>query len=841
MERIIFIGNLPYLEKLGLQKNNEFSIEGFDNSQIFDENNIRRVDIKAIVICELYSKTTTTTLLENIFLLRYFGYDQPVIVLSFLFFRQLCQIQPDILADFKEDPSHQFLRLPVTKEELLETIKKGSKCAYPKELPFVKSRAGKEMIDHVLGRSGKNNLKESSIIDYPNTFVDVDFPRYGNLPVCNVLLLDDDPEVLAEAEFYLKLYKKKHPDLDFILNLIKTQESSQVKELILNREKNIQCILLDWMLKSGDGEQRLRRKELVSLIQGERPELPIHIFSQSVDGISILKDLNNTNNIGFFTKEQIRVDPNSIFDKIVHQFNKRRESRFWEAYKQYVDKSTDTWHTPGHSRGASFRKSPFLLPFYNYFGENMFAADLSVSVEELGSLLDSTAYIKEAQDKAARTFGSKRVFFATNGSSTSNKIIIQTMLRPGDGVIVDRNCHKSVHYGIIQAGAMPYYMNSEFDIRLKIFSPPAIDEIKQRIKTAGEEADKEGIKLKAIIITGCTYDGMLIDVKQVVQIAHSAGLKIFIDEAWFAYSGFHPKFRQYSAIHSGADYVTHSAHKVLSAFSQASYIHINDPDFDEDYFREMFYIYTSTSPQYNIIASLDVAATQMEMEGFSLLDKLLEDVEYFRKGIKTFKRIKLVENKDFQHVFKNLVKDKVGFDPFKVLIDISELEYDEKELHKFLLSEGGLEIEKTTVTTVLVLFTIGTTTDKIFRLFAALKVLDDGNVYLKKQSKTYSKSDENKKIDLSFKLAGLPSLAFFSKDRKLMKLSEINDSTDKYVSVNLVTPYPPGIPYLVPNQIITSDIVKELILLNQNGIKIHGCHEGMLWVAEKDDINKNKF
>ena len=830
---IIFIGNIPYLERLDLGQRDDFTFVFYSDALQFIDSNTQKDDIKAIAVCEWYNGSPTSTLLENILLLRHFGYGSPIIVLSFLTYEQLKKVQSDILSSFSEDNSHQFLRLPVAIEELISAINQGQGCDNPKALPFVVCGAGKSVIDHALGRRDIHNL--SLVSDLPEGGL---IKKYVKFLVFNILLLDDDATVLKEVEWYLEQYKKGHPELDIEINLITIQNSNQVENLILDGGKNIQCVLLDWMLKQGDTNQKLKGKELVDLIQNKRPELPIYIFSQSDDGISILKSLRKTKNVGFFTKKQIKTDPNSVFGKIIHQYKKRCKSPFWEAYKQYVDSSTDTWHTPGHSRGASFRKSPYLLPFYNYFGENMFAADLSVSVEELGSLLDSTAYIKKAQEKAAKTFGSKYVFFATNGSSTSNKVIIQTMLRPGDGVIVDRNCHKSVHYGVIQAGAMPFYMNSEFDNDLRIFAPPSIAEIEKKIKEAKGKAQEMGINLKAIIITGCTYDGMLINVKKVVKIAHEANLKVFIDEAWFAYSGFHPNYREYSAIHSGADYVTHSAHKVLSAFSQASYIHVNDPDFNEDFFREIFYIYTSTSPQYNIIASLDVAATQMEMEGFSILDELIKNAQYFREGCKTFQHIKLVESTDFQAKFKNLQDDNVGFDPLKVLINIEDLGYNEKYIHEFLLSEGGLEIEKTTSTTILVLFTIGTTSDKIFRLFAALKALDDDNVNSKKRSRSTT-TPNGKKPNLEVDLKGLPSLAFFSHDkvREQKKLEELINSEDKYVSVNLVTPYPPGIPYMIPNQALTDDIVEELIALKNNGTEIHGCHDGKIWVAKNNDIN----
>ncbi|MDR0418772.1 MAG: aminotransferase class I/II-fold pyridoxal phosphate-dependent enzyme [Prevotellaceae bacterium] len=536
-------------------------------------------------------------------------------------------------------------------------------------------------------------------------------------------------------------------------------------------------------------------------------------------------DLYNPNigNVHFIQKKELVNNHLLELQRIINTFNERRRTPFWTAYKEYVEEANYTWHTPGHAGGQSFKNSPYLYPFYEFFGTNVFLGDLSVSVEHLGSLLDSTGYVGLTEAKAARTFNVRKTFFVTNGSSNSNKIILQTLLNAGDKAIIDRNCHKSVHYSLIQSRATPIYINSQFSSKYGIFAPPSIKDI--------ENAIKKNPDVKVVVLTGCTYDGILIPVRKVVELVKKfnkekkTNIKVFIDEAWFGYSSFHPYFAEYSAILSGADYITHSAHKVLSAFSQSSYIHVNDPDFDEDYFREIFHLYTSTSPQYQIIASLGVCSMQMETEGFKLLGKALEQAQRFRDAVrKRLTKIKVIEFSDFQKEFKHLRTYGYGNDPLKVLLDVSALESEMKDIQQYL-QEKGFEVEKTTVEgTILFLFTIGTSTSKEGELFFALSELE-------KESKRFDR--KLPRGDASIKIPDVETagLSYFFKPREPLPIA---DSLGR-ISSFFVTPYPPGIPVLVPGQTITKDHIEYIEQQMKDNRIIHGCDNGLIFVTKKKD------
>ncbi|MEO1263504.1 MAG: aminotransferase class I/II-fold pyridoxal phosphate-dependent enzyme [Bacteroidota bacterium] len=646
--------------------------------------------------------------------------------------------------------------------------------------------------------------------------------KHEKKTIINFLLVDEDIEWMEDFHSKFDIQKEeviKGKKIGLSLLKLNTDPNISITEdgiiknpgeaclSLLQSDLGIYCqgVLLDWELQS-----KLEKKELIRAIKKLRPELPIYILTQYCNGYEIVEGVSDLID-DYFSKLTAEADMKGMIHRLISHFNTRRKSPFWEAYRDYIVDSKDAWHTPGHFSGRSFMISDYINDFYYFFGKNTFAGDLSISVDNLGSLLDGTGHIKEAQRKAAHTFGAKHTFFVTNGSSTSNKIIIQTLLRKGDEVLVDRNCHKSVHYGIIQNGAVPVYLESEYDKELGIFAPPRFEDIQREIESGRHQ-------FKLLILTGCTYDGILSDIRSIVSLAHQHEIKVFIDEAWFAYAGFHPAYNRFSAVYAGADYVTHSSHKVLSSFSQASMIHVNDPAFDEDFFREIFYIYTSTSPQYQMIASLDVASTQMLMEGFRLVQQARHYADQFRTKVKeSLDYFRLVEEEGFRQAFPHLENEKVGYDPLKVLIDFSKTGMSRDEILGEIKSKAMLEIEKSTHSTFLVLFTIGTSDQKAVRLFKVLKEIES-KPHKTPRPLNHSLVDIPSEIKLTDGLT--PSEVFYGKRKRV----SIEDAVSK-VSAGLVVPYPPGIPLLVPAQEITQAHIDYLKSLVKKEVEVHGLFD----------------
>ena len=646
-----------------------------------------------------------------------------------------------------------------------------------------------------------------------------------NLPLLKILVIEDDEELLEQITTNMAKAIGNFERTDISVEITGANSvASAIHQVTLDSE--IQAVVLSWDVegfyegnRTNDVKMPYANVDIISAIKKIRVSIPIYILGLENQGLNIIDESIDIES--FFFRDDIILDPESILGYILNDFDDRCQAPFWKAYKNYVSETNDSWHTPGHCGGLSFRNSPYISDFYNFYGRNVFVGDLSVSVDSLGSLVDGTNAIGKAQEAAAYTFEVTRTYFITNGSSTSNKVILQTLLRSEDKVIVDRNCHKSVHYGIIQAGADPCYLSSVLHPDYGIFAPPSLTEIKTAIQ--------ENPDAKLIVLTGCTYDGLLLDIRAIVTMAHESGIKVFIDEAWFAYSLFHPHFRYYSAIDSGADYITHSAHKVVSAFSQASYIHINDPDFDADFFHEIFSMYVSTSPKYQIIASLDVCHKQLEMEGYGMLKDLLDQVAELKEQMKNFRYIKILEAEDFAAAFPNYTEDNVGHDPLKILIDVSRLEYSTNEIHRYLLDEIGLEIEKYTHSTMLVLLTLGGTRSKVIRLYNALKKLDQKKVTLATCKSRKKKLESLPPIRLSCP----PAKAFFGTRESISYESAVGR-----IAAGLVTPYPPGIPLLVPGQVIEKGTISYLRSLISQNVQIQGLYDGEIYVTSTEILNE---
>src|SRR5574343_534684 len=294
---------------------------------------------------------------------------------------------------------------------------------------------------------------------------------------------------------------------------------------------------------------------------------------------------------------------------------------FFRALTHYAADGLYYWHCPGNSGGGAFLKSPVGQMFHPYLGENMLRADVCNAVEELGQLLAHTGPVAASERNAARIFNCDHLYFVTNGTSTSNKIVWHSTVAPGDIVVVDRNCHKSVLHSIIMTGAIPVFLmptRNNFGIIGPIpKSEFAWESIQQKI-AANPFIDDKSAKPRVLTITQSTYDGILYNVEDIKQELDGKIDTLHFDEAWLPHAAVHDFYGDYHAI--GADrprckesmiFSTQSTHKLLAGLSQASQILVQDSDerkLDRDVFNEAYLMHTSTSPQYAIIASSDVAA-----------------------------------------------------------------------------------------------------------------------------------------------------------------------------------------------------------------------------------------
>jgi arginine decarboxylase len=538
-----------------------------------------------------------------------------------------------------------------------------------------------------------------------------------------------------------------------------------------------------------------------------RPELSLYMTLEDDTDKMLVEALASDAVNGYFYRAE--TDFRGWFRILCAELAEKSDTPFYDALKDYVQQAIDSWHTPGHGGGDSFKGSPWVNDFYDFVGEEMLRADLSVSVPMLDSLLHPTGVIAQSQRLAAKAFGARKTYFATNGTSTSNKVIFQTLLAPGDTLLLDRNCHKSVHHGVILSGARPVYLDSSVNPHFGIFGPVPRATLLKAIAQHPET--------KVLILTSCTYDGLRYDLAPIIEAAHAAGIKVIVDEAWYAHARFHPELRP-TALECGADYVTQSTHKVLSAFSQASMIHVNDPAFDEHLFRENFNMHASTSPQYNLIASLDVARKQAVMEGYRLLSRSLKYAQELRAKINTTGAFRALELDDL--LPDEVRGDGIRLDPTKITVDISASGYSADELREQLMQRFNIQVEKNTHNTLTLLLTVGSTRSKVSRLFDAL-------LRLAKERRPPRSAARMPEVPHFSSLACLPRDAFYETGERLPLIDEQGQPNPQLIGrvcCDQIVPYPPGIPVLVPGQLIGPPVLAYLtrLLQTQKSIELHG-------------------
>ncbi|MDE0926832.1 MAG: arginine/lysine/ornithine decarboxylase [Methylophilaceae bacterium] len=582
--------------------------------------------------------------------------------------------------------------------------------------------------------------------------------------------------------------------------------------------------------------------------------------------------------------------PEFIARMILREAKSYLESRtppFFKALTQYAADGSYSWHCPGHSGGVAFLKSPVGQMFHQFFGENMLRADVCNAVDELGQLLDHTGPIAASERNAARIYNCDHLYFVTNGTSTSNKIVWNSTVAPGDVVVVDRNCHKSVLHAIIMTGAIPVFLmptRNHFGIIGPIpKSEFSWESIQQKIQDNPFIEDKN-IKPRVLTITQSTYDGVLYNVEDIKEMLDGKIDTLHFDEAWLPHATFHDFYGDYHAI--GADrtrckesmvFSTQSTHKLLAGLSQASQILVENAEniqLDRDVFNEAYLMHTSTSPQYAIVASIDVAAAMMEApEGQVLVEESIMEALDFRRamrkvekewgddwwfkvwgpddlseeGIEERDAWMLKANEDW-HDFGDLAENFNMLDPIKATIITPGLNIKgnfTKEngipaaiVTKYL-AEHGVVVEKTGLYSFFIMFTIGITKGRWNTMVAALQQFKDEYdknqplwkvlpEFIKKnpryemlglrdlctQIHEVYKAGDVARLTTDMYLSNMvpamrPTDAFAKMAHRAIDRVSIDDLEGRTTAV-LLTPYPPGIPLLIPGEQFNTIIIDYL-------------------------------
>lgn len=767
-----------------------------------------------------------------------------------------------------------------------------------------------------------------------------DAPLRESRPYFEVLVVDDIDDV-EQNDVRAQLLDMRHEDDDFIYHVVVVPSLEDALIAILFNHNIQSCVLryrfpfesrsvipeLAHYLQMVDYDRLVALAEdepsmaLAEAIKELRPELDLFQVTDETLG-SVAASPTRVFRRVFYRQE----DYLELHLSILKGIWARYETPFFSALRDYSQKPTGVFHALPISRGKSIRNSHWIGDMGQFYGRNIFLAETSSTTGGLDSLLQPVGTLKRAQEKVARAFGARQSFFVTNGTSTANKIVTQALIRPGDIVMLSHDCHKSHPYALMLAGALPVYMDAYPLNEFTMYGGVPLREIKRHLLDLRKAGKLD--KVRMLLLTNCTFDGVAYDPVRVMReiLAIKPDMIFLWDEAWFAFARCTPTYRQRSAMAAGAElkrmlksteyaarfaawtppaeddagawldaallpdpkvarvriYATQSTHKTLTSLRQGSMIHVLDQDFEQkahDAFHEAYMTHTSTSPNYQILASLDVGRRQVELEGYELvrncvglsmmLRKQLVDHPLLRKYFRVLRAADLIpaeyrisglerfysKETGFSRIEEHWREDEFALDPLRVTLHIGATGMDGDTFRKMLSDRFDIQINKTSRNTVLFMLNIGSSRGAVtYLLDVLLQVAEEIEERVEDQSELDRRIGDRRVQALTYDLPPLPNFSrfhsafvadtrgdtpegdmraafFLSYDERVTEhlllahaVEEAMASGREVVSASFVTPYPPGFPILVPGQVISPEILAYLKAVDVK--EIHGFSAG---------------
>jgi arginine decarboxylase len=666
---------------------------------------------------------------------------------------------------------------------------------------------------------------------------------------------------------------------------------------------------------------------LAQVLKRVRPELDLYLLSNGrVEEIAGNPEANMLRRVFYAVEELLE-----LHLAILEGVQDRYDTPFFDNLKKYAQRPIGTFHALPIARGKSIFKSDWIRDMGEFYGPTLFLAESSATTGGLDSLLEPTGNIKKAQEMAARAFGADYVFFVTNGTSTSNKMAVQALLAPGDIAIVDRNCHKSHHYGMVLAGAQPLYVEAFPMTEFSMYGAVPLRTIKQALLNLKAEGRLH--RAKMVDLTNCTFDGHVYNTRRVMEecLAIKPDLIFLWDEAWFGFARFSPFLRPRTAMGAARDietwlhdprsvaeyekqraelgenpsadtllrtrlipdprmvklrvYQTNSTHKSMSALRQGSMLLVKDVEFHsvEAQFHEAVFTHASTSPNQQLIASLDVARRQMELEGYGLVHNAIEvalairqavaqhpliskyfhilgadkmiPIEYRQSGFTDY----LDPKTNWVVAHRSLQEDEFCLDPTRMTLVCGTAGFDGTQFKGILASNYNIQLNKTSRNSVLLQSNINNTRSDIAHLIRVLvEISNEIDQRLVRSGPSVRQAFDACVKSLMADVPDLPNFSHFHESfRKdagrqtnegdirggfyaaydaagceYIRLADpeidrrLKDGPD-LVSANFVIPYPPGFPIMVPGQVITQETIDFMRKLDVTEIHGYDGAEGL--------------
>ena len=451
-----------------------------------------------------------------------------------------------------------------------------------------------------------------------------------------------------------------------------------------------------------------------------------------------------------------------------------------EALKNLMEENSVSFHMPGHKGKNTLINWGEYIPYID-----------TTEVDGMDNLLEPRGIIQESQELAAKVFGAKATYYGVNGSTGSNYIALATITKPGDKVLIQRNCHKSIYNALILNRLNPVYMYPKYNENYNILTGIAPEDI--------EEILIEQPDIKAVVMTYPNYYGVCSDLKKIADIIHNHGKILMVDEAHGPHMGFSDKLPM-SALESGADIVIQSTHKTLPSFTQTSMIHVGSDKIDLNKLRDRYQLYTTTSPSYLFTLSNEIAVAYMDGEGREKLDWSIKKCEEIIQRLNSIDRVE---------VFTADPEDTTIFskDITKILISIDGIRGS--QIKKRLKNEYNIRLEMSDYYYALILTSLMNTEEEYEKIVAAIEDMAKNSPY-----------EEINYVNINMptpKIVINPAEAYYGKKMQV----ELKDAIGKLAAAPII-PYPPGIPLIVPGEEFTQEIYNHILFLMENGLEIVG-------------------
>jgi arginine decarboxylase len=675
------------------------------------------------------------------------------------------------------------------------------------------------------------------------------------------------------------------------------------------------------------GSAEISALRLAETLRRVRPELDLYlVVNGRVEDIAGDPRANAVRRVFYAVEELLE-----LHLSILEGVQDRYETPFFDNLKKYAQRPIGTFHALPIARGKSIFKSDWIRDMGEFYGPTLFLAESSATTGGLDSLLEPTGNIKKAQEMAARAFGADHVFFVTNGTSTSNKMAVQALLAPGDIAIVDRNCHKSHHYGMVLAGAQPLYVEAFPMTEYSMYGAVPLRTIKQALLNL--KADGRLDRAKMVDLTNCTFDGHIYNTRRVMEecLAIKPDLIFLWDEAWFGFARFSPFLRPRTAMGAAGDieawlhdpssvashekqqaelgqnpsdetllnthlipdprkvklrvYQTNSTHKSMSALRQGSMLLVKDVEFHtvEAQFHEAVFTHASTSPNQQLIASLDVARRQMELEGYGLVHNAIEIALAIRQAVGAHPLISkyfhilgadkmvpaayresgfvdyLAADTNWATALKSIKEDEFCLDPTRLTLVCGTAGFDGTQFKGLLANSYNIQLNKTSRNSVLLQSNINNTRSDVAHLIRVLvEISSDIDRRLAQGGANVRQAFDARVKSLMTDVPDLPNFSHFhdafrhdaggrtnegdirggfyaaydAAGCEYIRLADpeidrrLKDGPD-LVSANFVIPYPPGFPIMVPGQVITQETIDFMRKLDVKEIHGYDAAEGL--------------